>query len=171
MLVWTFVAFAVTVRLIALAISVFNERKLRGAGAKEFGARTSKAIATAHVVFYLAAIAEGAWRDAPCTWLNGVGLAVYVLSICVLLYVMVTLGRLWTVKIMLAPDHRLVTNWLFRRVRHPNYFLNIIPELIGFALVLNAWTTLAIGVPVYVAVLLRRIRQEERVMRRFFPQY
>jgi isoprenylcysteine carboxyl methyltransferase (ICMT) family protein YpbQ len=50
-------------------------------------------------------------------------------------------------------------------VRHPNYFLNVLPELIGFALALNAVTTLLVGIPLYLVPLIIRIRQEEQVMR------
>ena len=40
-----------------------------------------------------------------------------------LVVVIRSLGRFWTVKLLLASDHVLVTNPLFRWVRHPNYFL------------------------------------------------
>jgi len=53
-------------------------------------------------------------------------------------------------------------------VRHPNYFLNIMPELIGVALLCNAWTTLCVGFPLYLCLLVVRIRQEESAMRELF---
>lgn len=171
MLELIFIAVAVFVRLITLAISMRNERNLLDGGAVEHGGKTSMAIAASHVVFYLGAIAECVWRDAPFTWINGFGLVMYVMSICALLWVIVRLGRLWTVKIYVAPDHTLETSWLFRRIRHPNYFLNIIPELIGFALVLNAWTTLVIALPIYLVIFSMRIFQEERIMRQTFTYY
>lgn len=64
-----------------------------------------------------------------------------------------------------------MTTPLFRFVRHPNYYLNIIPELIGFALTLHAFWTLAIGLPLYLVPLVIRIRQEEGTMRAHFPEY
>ncbi|MCR8827928.1 isoprenylcysteine carboxyl methyltransferase family protein [Pseudosulfitobacter koreensis] len=166
-----FIALAVSVRLATLAISMRNERILRARGAVEHGAMTSKAIALAHVAFYLCAIAEGIGSTSQPGWTNDLGIIVYILSVCALFWVIATLGRLWTVKLYIAPDHRLATNWLFRRVRHPNYFLNIIPELIGLALVLDAWVTLAIGLPLYLVILALRIREEERIMGYTFAQY
>ena len=60
---------------------------------------------------------------------------------------------------------------LFRWVRHPNYFLNIIPELCGLALIMGAWIVLVLGLPCYLLVLRERIRQEEAVMQQHFPHY
>ena len=59
-------------------------------------------------------------------------------------------------------------SWLFKTFRHPNYFLNIIPELIGIALLCQAWYVLLIGLPIYLLVLFKRIRQEEQAMATLF---
>jgi len=60
---------------------------------------------------------------------------------------------------------------LFRWVRHPNYFVSIIPELVGFALALNAYWTLVVGLPLYCIPLFIRIRQEEAAMVEAVPGY
>jgi isoprenylcysteine carboxyl methyltransferase (ICMT) family protein YpbQ len=75
------------------------------------------------------------------------------------------------VKLIVARDHELVTHPLFRHVRHPNYYLNILPELVGFALALHAFATLLVGLPLYLVVLTMRIREEERVMTERFADY
>jgi len=75
------------------------------------------------------------------------------------------LGRLWAVKLILASDHVLSEHWIFRAVRHPNYLLAIIPELLGLALSLHAFYTLAIIGTLYVFPLQRRIREEDSVMK------
>ncbi|UUX51327.1 hypothetical protein NUH88_06430 [Nisaea acidiphila] len=166
-----FVVAAVLLRLGSLAISVRNERGLLLSGAVEHGAVTTKVLALAHAAFYAAAITEAILQPAPASWITWTGLTVYALSMCALFWVIRTLGRVWTVKLYIAEDHHLETNWLFRRVRHPNYYLNIVPELIGFALTLQAFTTLSVGLPVYAVILFLRIRQEEQVMRERFPEY
>jgi isoprenylcysteine carboxyl methyltransferase (ICMT) family protein YpbQ len=81
------------------------------------------------------------------------------------------LKGLWTVKLIIASDHTLNQSALFRWVRHPNYFLNIIPELVGLALIMGAWLVLVGGLPLYLLVLRRRIVQEEQVMHEHFPHY
>lgn len=81
------------------------------------------------------------------------------------------LGDLWTSKVLIAPEHRLVTNWLFRTVKHPNYFLNSIPMLIGLTLIFKAWIAAAIFGPIFAVLLAWRIKVEEQAMRDAFPEY
>ncbi len=81
------------------------------------------------------------------------------------------LRGVWTIKLLLAREHPLNRSWLFRTIRHPNYFLNIAPELIGLVLLCKAWVTAAIILPFYAVSLAVRIVQEERVMRERFPDY
>jgi isoprenylcysteine carboxyl methyltransferase (ICMT) family protein YpbQ len=100
-----------------------------------------------------------------------VGLLLYAISIIALVLVWRALQGRWTVKLIIASDHTLNQSALFRWVRHPNYFLNIIPELVGLALIMGAWIVLVGGLPLYLLVLRKRIVQEEQVMREHFPQY
>lgn len=167
-----FIVLAVLFRLASLFISIRHERQLKAAGAVEIGAANSALLAVTHTAFYLAAIAEcfltgGHIFDAVAL----AGLALYLFGAAMLVVVIRTLGRFWTVKLILAADHALVTHPLFRRVRHPNYFLNILPELVGFALTLHAYYTLAFGLPLYLTPLVIRIRQEEAAMRQRFAAY
>lgn len=166
-----FVAFALAFRLATLAISIRNERALKRAGSEEHGRGVSALLAAAHVAFYAAAIAEGFWRGAAFDALSLVGLLLYAFGAVMLLVVIGLLGRLWTVKLVIAADHRLVDHPLFRRVRHPNYYLNILPELVGLGLTLHAYGTLLVGLPVYLVPLILRIRQEERLMTTRFEGY
>lgn len=166
-----FAVLAVAIRLATLVISLRNEKAMKAAGAVELGAQNSGILAGCHILFYLAAIGEGLWRgDAPdaVTW---IGLALYVFGIAVLFLVIRLLGRFWTVKLILARDHVLVTHPLFRQVRHPNYYLNLLPELVGLALTFHAFGTLLIGLPLYAIPLFIRIRQEEAAMKRRFEAY
>jgi isoprenylcysteine carboxyl methyltransferase (ICMT) family protein YpbQ len=167
-----FVLLAVAFRIVTLAISIRNERRLKARGAVEAGAVNSAMLALAHIAFYVAAIGEGFSSgghgfDAAAI----LGLAIYLFGAAMLIVVIRSLGRFWTVKLILAPDHELVANPLFRWVRHPNYFLNLLPELIGFALALHAFNTLWIGLPLYLVPLIIRIWQEENAMRARFPAY
>ncbi len=166
-----FILVAAAVRFLSLGISIRNERRLKAEGAVEYGAGTSALLAAAHIAYYLAAYAEGLVRMPPVDGVTLAGLAIWGFSICALFWVIGVLGRLWTVKLIVAEDHVLTENRLFRWLRHPNYFLNMLPELVGLALVLHAWWTLAIGFPVYVVILGLRIRQEERVMTGAFAAY
>jgi isoprenylcysteine carboxyl methyltransferase (ICMT) family protein YpbQ len=164
-LLYTFFAAAVFLRLVSLGVSRRNERSLQSAGAREFGAANSTVLALLHAGFYAAGLAEGLWRGAQLDGVAGCGMVLYALSMGMLVVVCRELKELWTVRLYVAPEHRLNRSWLFRTVRHPNYFLNVLPELIGLALVFHAWLTLAVVLPFYLASLTVRIAQEDRAMR------
>lgn len=166
-----FIVAAFVFRFAMLAVSIRNEKALRRDGAVEYGAGNSSLLAAAHVAFYVFATVEGIWRSPPFDGVTVVGLVLYLFGAAMLLVVAQRLGRFWTVKLLIARDHALVTSPLFRFVRHPNYYLNIIPELIGFALTLHAYDTLAIGLPIYLVPLVIRIRLEEKTMRDRFSGY
>jgi isoprenylcysteine carboxyl methyltransferase (ICMT) family protein YpbQ len=166
-----FCAAAVLLRIALLVVSIRHERALKQDGAIELGAANSMVLALTHVAFYIAAIAEGAWRATGIDALSLAGMILYGFAMLALLLVVRLLGRFWTVKLIIARDHQLVTHPLFRWIRHPNYFLNILPELVGFALALHAFLVLAIGLPLYLVPLIIRIRQEDAAMMAKFDRY
>jgi isoprenylcysteine carboxyl methyltransferase (ICMT) family protein YpbQ len=166
-----FITAAVAFRIVMLLVSMRNEQALRKDGAIEYGAQNSRWLALAHIGFYIAASIEALVRPPSFDLVTIIGLFLYGFATVMLLVVAQLLGRLWTVKLMIARDHALVTHPLFQWVRHPNYYLNILPELVGFALTLHAYFTLVIGLAVYAIPLGLRIVQEERTMREHFPGY
>jgi isoprenylcysteine carboxyl methyltransferase (ICMT) family protein YpbQ len=168
---YIFIIVAILFRLFMLTISIRHEKRLRAEGAVEFGVGNSRALALAHITFYAAASTEGIFNFSSFGALNLVGLGIYLFGAGMLLFVVRLLGPLWTVKLFIARDHVLVRHPLFRHIRHPNYYLNIVPELIGYALALHAPITLIVGLPVYAIPLGFRIRQEEKVMRNQFATY
>ncbi|GAA4323982.1 hypothetical protein GCM10023149_25300 [Mucilaginibacter gynuensis] len=126
-----------------------------------------------HVAYYMVCFMEGDIAIVPADVTSCIGLTAYTFSILMLYYVIFQIGHLWTVKLLVAPRpyHVINKSFLFRYVKHPNYYLNIIPELCGLALIFHSWYTLCIGLPVYLIPLIIRIRQEEQVMRTEFDNY
>jgi isoprenylcysteine carboxyl methyltransferase (ICMT) family protein YpbQ len=170
-LLLTLFLLASVLRVSSLVVSMRHEKVLKARGAREYGQGTSRLLALAHTVFYVGALAEGLWRRTqPTLWTAG-GVLLYGLAVLALLVVWRELKGLWTVKLLIASDHTLNQSALFRWVRHPNYFLNILPELVGLALMMGAWLVLVLGLPLYLLVLRARIVQEEQVMRQHFPGY
>jgi isoprenylcysteine carboxyl methyltransferase (ICMT) family protein YpbQ len=88
-----------------------------------------------------------------------------------LLIVILSLRGTWTTKILIIPNHVLVTNRLFKMIRHPNYFLNIVPEMIGILLVSQSWLTFIVLFPILASILVYRIVHEEKAMRSKFKDY
>ncbi|NIZ01331.1 isoprenylcysteine carboxylmethyltransferase family protein [Thalassospira lucentensis] len=170
-IIYAFVSVAVIARLVTVAVSKRNEARLRTAGAVEHDSQTTKILTIAHILFYIACIGEGFYRAAPASMVTYIGMAIWAASILVLIGVIATLRELWTVKLFISPHHEVRTSILYKICKHPNYFLNILPELVGFAIALQAWGTLIIGLPIYGFILWRRIRAEEIAMRATFPTY
>ncbi len=162
LVVFLIVAFAW--RLTTVAISARSERLLKANGAREYGTGVSMLLAGLHVAFYIATVAEASMRQTVEQTISFVGIILYSFSALALISVIRSLGSVWTIKLIIAPHHQIVRTGLFRFVRHPNYFVSIVPELLGLALATNAYWTICIGLPLYGIPLFLRIREEERVM-------
>lgn len=152
-------------RLCSLAFSMRNEKRLIREGAVQYGKTNSLLLALTHTLYYAAALGEGIVRECEMDNIALAGIGIMAVAYAMLGYVIFCLRDVWTVKVYIAPHHRMERSWLFRTVRHPNYYLNIIPELIGVALLCHAWYTLSIGLPLYGLVLIKRIRIEEEAMK------
>lgn len=161
-------------RVFTVYISVQNEKRLKQMGAVEFGKRNSQWLIITHFIYYMACFAEGYTKGAFFSdGLTIFGLVIFVCAIIMLYYVIYAIKHVWTVKLIVAPKayHTINKNFLFKYIKHPNYYLNIIPELIGLALIFHSWYSLFICLPVYLIPLVNRIQQEEKVMRNYFTEY
>lgn len=162
-----FVLFFV-VRLVFLAISIKNEKRLIAKGAVQVGEKTSKILAVAHIVYYFLSLASAYCFGVKFNGVSAFGAMLVVLSLIMLGHIVHKLGEIWTVKVYIAPNHVINRSWLFKTFRHPNYFLNIIPELIGVGLLCQSWGVMLIGLPIYGLILAKRIREEEKAMQHLF---
>lgn len=151
-------------RIRVLLISKRNEQELLESGGKEYGKIFSKLLAILHTLFYFCALFEGIYKKVQFDNIGLIGTLIIGLSFFILIRVIQILGKYWTVKLIFADKHTLNTNWLFKHVKHPNYFLNIIPELIGVTLVFHAWYTLLILLMPYGICLYLRIREENQLL-------
>lgn len=153
------------IRLFFLRISQRNEKKILEEGGCEYGAKNSKYITILHILFYVGCFTESLLRKATFDTLSIIGCALLTFSIFMLYVVTRLLEGIWTVKLMIVKNHKFNNHWLFRTVKHPNYFLNITPELIGLALLCHALYTASIILPLYAIVMYIRIREENRLIK------
>lgn len=152
-------------RVVSLFISILNERRIKKLGAKQYGKFNSFLLSLCHIAFYLSCFYEAYTSQAQFDRNSQIGLGLLFFSYIILFYIIYELRAVWTVKIYILPNHKMVRSFLFRTVRHPNYFLNIIPELIGAVLLCSAWNTMKYVLPVYLIILFIRIIQEEKAMK------
>lgn len=152
-------------RLATLIFSIKNEKRLRKEGAIEYGKLNSSLMTLLHVLFYAGSLTEALRTNTAFDNISIIGIALFLFSYVVLLYVIYQLRDVWTVKLYIAKNHKINTSFLFKYIRHPNYFLNIIPELIGIGLLCKAWHVMSIVLPFYAVTMIVRIKQEENAMK------
>ena len=162
---------ALSIRLISLFISIRNEKRLKQEGAIEHGKINSLVLTLSHIIFYGLCIYEGIHKNSEVQNLTYIGIALFTFSMIMLFLVINQLGSIWTVKLIIAQNHKVNKSMLFKYIKHPNYFLNVIPELVAIAIICQAWTVLAIGLPVYLIPLIIRIAQEEKIMKQMVKDY
>jgi isoprenylcysteine carboxyl methyltransferase (ICMT) family protein YpbQ len=159
------------IRFISLFKSISNEKALKKGGAVEYGKRNSLVLVLGHVLYYFACMAEAILFEKTVNNYTLAGVLVFTFSMIILWIVIASLKEVWTVKLIIAPKHHINKSFIFKYFRHPNYFLNVIPELIGVALICQSWYTLLIGLPLYCIPLSIRIMQEEKIMKAHFSDY
>lgn len=151
------------IRLYSLSISIRHERQLIAQGALQYGTKNSKYLALLHILIYVTSFVYASLSQPTFNGVSQIGLALLIVSYIMLFWVIRTLGPIWTLKVYILKEHRLVKSGLFKIVKHPNYFLNIIPELIGVILLTQAYPVSVLLLP-YAVSLYVRIKQEESAM-------
>ncbi|MEK9707685.1 MAG: isoprenylcysteine carboxylmethyltransferase family protein [Alphaproteobacteria bacterium] len=153
------VGFIVLQRLIELLIARYNTRRLLEEGAKEHGARHYPVIVVLHMA-WIASLVIFVPYNAPLNWLL---LAVFVVLQLARVWVLLSLGRYWTTRIITVPDEPLVRRGLFRWVSHPNYMV-VEAEIIVVPLIAGAWELAVVFGALNALVLAWRIRLEEQAL-------
>lgn len=92
-----------------------------------------------------------------------VGLGVIVLGVLLRLWVIRSMGPLFTVDVTIRPGHHLKTDGFFSIIRHPSYLASLI-SFTGFGIALNNWLSLLILIVLILMSFMRRIQVEERVL-------
>lgn len=147
-------------RLFELWLSSRNTRRLLQQGAREHGRAHYPLIVAVHVL-WLASL----WCLALSRSIDGFWLALYVLLELFRLWVLATLGRRWTTRIIVLPQAPLVARGPYRIVNHPNYWV-VIGEIAVLPLVFGLWKVALVFSLLNAAVLAVRIREENRALGR-----
>lgn len=157
-----------SIRLLFLKISIKNEKNLVAEGAIQYGIKTTKLIVIIHILAYFMFFSQGIVNvlENKIHFDNifYLGIIIYLFSLLSLIIVIKSLKHFWTVKIYISPKHIKIDNFLFKYIKHPNYYFNIIPEIISIAMIYRAWESLSIILPIYIILLYIRIKQEEEAL-------
>jgi len=140
-----------------------NERSLRSRGAIEPADDVYPFMQIAYPACFLAMAAEAWVRHANVGLLFAAGAAVFAGGKALKYWAIATLGWRWSFRVLVVPGAPLLHSGPYRWLRHPNY-LGIAGELVGMALMAAAPVAGATSIVVFGALMLARIRVEERAL-------
>ena len=150
-------------RLLELALARRNERKMRAKGAVERGRGHYSFIVALHSLWLVSTLVEGGLRgpDLPFYW--PAPLALFLLVQPLRYWTILSLGESWNTKILVIPGAKPIKRGPYRYLNHPNYVV-VVVEILAFPLVFGAWVTALVFTVLNVALLLVRIREENRAL-------
>ena len=147
-------------RLGELWLANRNTRRLIATGAREYGSGHYPLIVAVHALWLI-----GLWWLALDRRVDGFWLGLFVLIEIARIWILTTLGRRWTTRIIVLPNAPLVRRGPYRLVNHPNYLV-VIGEIAVLPLVFGLWQVALIFTVLNAAVLTVRIREENRALGR-----
>ncbi len=156
---WIVLILVAAQRLAELLYARRNTRYLLAEGAYEVAPGHYPLIVAVHALWLLS-LALFVPADTPPVW--GL-LAVFVVLQGLRVWVLATLGRFWTTRIITLPGAPLVRRGPYRFVKHPNYLV-VAAEIAVLPLAFGAWQIAVIFSLANAAVLAWRIRCESRAI-------
>lgn len=154
-----FVALVALQRLLELAVSHRNTARLLRQGAIEVGANHYPLLVSLHLAWVIAL-----WLSVPLkSDISWPWFGIYLVLEGARIWVMVTLGKFWTTRIIHLLDAPLVRHGPYRFCRHPNYII-VAGEIAVVPLAFGEWQ-MAIGFSILNAAMLAwRIRIESAAL-------
>ena len=149
--------------LLEALLSRRNERELRAMGASEPADDVYRVMQVAYPGLFVAMLVEGLWRDAPAGIVASAGFTIFVAAKLLKYWAMRTLGVRWTFRVLVPPGSSPIRSGPYRLARHPNY-VAVLGELAGAALLVHAFVTGALALLGFGALIVARIRVEERAL-------
>lgn len=146
-------------RLAELVLANRNTKRLLAEGAEEHGRRHYPLFVLLHGGWIVALVVL---TPADAT-INPTLLVAFVLLQLGRVWVIASLGRYWTTRIINVPGAPLVRRGPFRFVRHPNYLV-VIGEIAVVPLMIGLWHVAVVFSVLNLALLAWRIRIEEQAL-------
>ena len=139
--------------------SARNTARLMQQGAQETGSDFYPVVAVSHLA-WIAAIALLVPPEAAVNWWI---LLVYVALQAARYWIIGSLGRYWTHRIITLETAPIITRGPYRLVRHPNYVVTVM-ETFLLPLVFGAWQLSVIMSAIWIAVIVYKVRLEDQAL-------
>ncbi len=156
---WVVMLLVAAQRLAELAYARRNTHRLKAEGAYESGAGHYPFLVAVHVLWLVSLAVSVPAGQAPNWALLGVFLGLQGLRV----WVLASLGRYWTTRVITLPGAPLVRRGPYRFLKHPNYLV-VAGEIAVLPLAFGAWEIAVIFSLANAAILAWRIRCEERAL-------
>ncbi len=153
-------AFTTLQRLGELVYARANTKRLLAAGGREVGASHYPFMVAMHAAWLIGLWGLVLYFDPP---VNLIWLGVFVVCQLLRVWVLATLGRRWTTRIIIVPGETLVAKGPYRFIPHPNYAV-VICELIALPMVFGLWGFALLFTALNAAMLWVRIRAENTAL-------
>ena len=98
-------------------------------------------------------------------WITAAAVGLFVAGLILRWWAIVTLGRFFTVDVVVEKDHQLVNRGPFRWVRHPSY-TGVLLAFLGWAMTLRNWVAMAVVLAAIFVAFVRRMNVEEDALAR-----
>jgi len=142
-----------------LVLAARNTGRLKAIGAVEVGARHYPLFILLHGSWLLALLLLVPADRQPDWRLLGLFLLLQLARV----WVVLSLGRFWTTRVITLPGAPLVRRGPYRWLQHPNYLV-VIGEIAALPLAFGAWTIALIWSVLNALLLWHRIRLENRAL-------
>lgn len=152
------ILFVVVQRLVELVYAHRNTVRLRAEGGTELGRSHYPLMVAIHALWLIALAYAGHDRAISLPWL-----VVFALLQVGRLWVIMTLGRRWTTRVIVLPGEALIARGPYRFIRHPNYLI-VTLEIAAVPLALGLPVLAAVFSAANAAVLYLRIRVENAAL-------
>jgi methyltransferase len=140
-----------------------HEVRLRARGALEPSQDVYRAMQVVYPGMFLAMATEGVLRGGASDAVCSAGIVVFLAAKALKWWAILSLGELWSFRVLVVPGAPLVTTGPYRVVRHPNY-IALALEALGAALMWGALWTGPIGAAAFALLVWRRIAVEETAL-------
>jgi methyltransferase len=146
-----------------LYLSIRNSRDLLANGAVEIEPRILPLMTLLYVAMYPACLLEYLFlaRSVQTFWL-----LVFLLAKALKFWAISSLGKYWTMRVLILPESKTVKGGPYRWMKHPNY-LAVLMEISATCLLGGCYYSFFIITGFFAAVIVWRIKIEEAALRRY----
>jgi methyltransferase len=171
-------------RLLELETAKRNEKWMKEQGGYEIGKEHYPIVIGIHVLFFLGILVEVFFlRATPPSWWY-VPFTIFLISQGFRYWCIKSLGKYWSTRIIVVPEHKISVKGPYRYLRHPNYLV-VMVEIFVFPIIFGAYiTSISLSIVNTFILLLLRIPLEELALeeatkyqekmvgkKRFFPTW